>query len=283
MQGKEREKDMKMKKWGAIAVGAMMVATLGMFGCSSNGGSSASSAASDATSDAGYTLVKEGKLTVAPSPDFPPFENLEGDEYVGFDIELARAIAAELGVECEFTTVQFDGIVPAVQAGGQVDVGISGITIDPERAESVVFSDPYYIADQGVAVMKGGAITADNVDTALNAEGMTIAVQSGSTGETFAQENYPNAKVQPYGNATDAFAAMQAGQANAVCMDLAVVEQMLSSAYTDAEMVKKVATGEEYAVAVPKDNPELLKAINAAIKTLQENGTIDDLTARFLG
>ena len=164
---------MKMKKWGAIAVGAMMVATLGMFGCSSNGGSSASSAASDATSDAGYTLVKEGKLTVATSPDFPPFENLEGDEYVGFDIELARAIAAELGVECEFTTVQFDGIVPAVQAGGQVDVGISGITIDPERAESVVFSDPYYIADQGVAVMKGGAITADNVDTALNAEGMT--------------------------------------------------------------------------------------------------------------
>ena len=61
------------------------------------------------------------------------------------------------------------------------------------------------------------------------------------------------------------------------------LEQMLSSAYTDAEMVKKVATGEEYAVAVPKDNPELLKAINAAIKTLQENGTIDDLTARFLG
>ena len=283
MQGKEREKDMKMMKWGAIAVGAMMVATLGMFGCSSNGGSSASSAASDATSDAGYTLVKEGKLTVATSPDFPPFENLEGDEYVGFDIELARAIAAELGVECEFTTVQFDGIVPAVQAGGQVDVGISGITIDPERAESVDFSDPYYIADQGVAVMKGGAVTADNVDTALNAEGMIVAVQSGSTGETFAQENYPNAKVQPYGNATDAFAAMQAGQANAVCMDLAVVEQMLSSAYTDAERVKKVATGEEYAVAVPKDNPELLKAINAAIKTLQENGTIDDLTARFLG
>ena len=65
-----------------------------------------------ADADAGLTLVKEGKLTVATSPDFPPFENLEGDEYVGFDIELARAIAQELGVECEFTTIQFDGIVP---------------------------------------------------------------------------------------------------------------------------------------------------------------------------
>ena len=266
-----------------VATAGLFAGMMGLVGCGGSGSAATTAAASSAAADAGLGLVTDGKLTVGTSPDFPPFENLEGDEYVGFDIELARAIAAELGVECEFTTVQFDGIVPAVQAGGQVDVGISGITIDPERAESVVFSDPYYIADQGVAVMKGGAITADNVDTALNAEGMTIAVQSGSTGETFAQENYPNAKVQPYGNATDAFAAMQAGQANAVCMDLAVVEQMLSSAYTDAEMVKKVATGEEYAVAVPKDNPELLKAINAAIKTLQENGTIDDLTARFLG
>ena len=75
---------------------------------------------------------------------------------------------------------------------------------------------------------------------------------------------------------------MQAGQANAVCMDKAVVEKMLAEAYTDAEIVKNAATGEEYAVAVSKDNPELLAAINEAIATLQENGTIDDLTAQFL-
>ena len=201
---------------------------------------------------------------------------------MGFDIDLAKAIAEQLGVECEFTTIQFDGIVPAIQAGGQADVGISGITVDPERAQSVDFSDPYYIADQSVAVMKGGDVTSDNAEEALNVEGMIIAVQSGTTGETFAQENFPNATIQPYGNATDAFAAMQAGQANAVCMDKAVVEKMLADAYTDAEIVKNAATGEEYAVAVSKDNPALLDAINDAIKALQEDGTIDDLTAQWL-
>ena len=161
-------------------------------------------------------------------------------------------------------------------------MGISGITVDPERAQSVDFSDPYYIADQSVAVMKGGDVTSDNAEESLNVEGMIIAVQSGTTGETFAQENFPNATVQPYGNATDAFAAMQAGQANAVCMDKAVVEKMVTDAYTDAEIVLNAATGEEYAVAVSKDNPDLLAAINDAIKALQDDGTIDDLTAQWL-
>ena len=276
---------MKFKKLGAVVVAGALVASLGMFGCSSNGGSQEQAKEEEqapASEQASYALEELGVLTVATSPDFPPFENLEGDEYVGFDIELAKAIAEYLGLECEFTTIQFDGIVPAIQAGGQADVGISGITVDPDRAESVDFSDPYYIADQSVAVMKGGTITSDNVDEALNAEGMIIAVQSGTTGETFAQENFPNATVQPYGNATDAFAAMQAGQANAVCMDKAVVEKMLADAYTDAEIVKNAATGEEYAVAVSKDNPGLLEAINDAIAALQEDGTIDDLTAQFL-
>ena len=268
---------MKFKKMAAFVACGALAASLGLFGCSS------SQPAEESTDGGSYSLINDGKLTIATSPDFPPFENLEGDEYVGFDIDLGKAIAEQLGLEAEFTTIQFDGIVPAIQAGGQADVGISGITVDPERAESVDFTDPYYIADQSVAVMKGGDITSDNAADALNAEGMIIAVQSGTTGETFAQENFPNATIQPYGNATDCFAAMQAGQANAVCMDKAVVEQMVSDAYTDAEIVMNEATGEEYAVAVSKDNPELTAAITEAIAALQEDGTIDDLTSQWLG
>lgn len=274
---------MEFKKMAAFAACGALAASLALFGCSS-GQSSEQQGGSEpaADGDASYTLVNDGTLTIATSPDFPPFENLEGDEYVGFDIDLAKAIAEQLGLECEFTTIQFDGIVPAIQAGGQADVGISGITVDPERAQSVDFTDPYYIADQSVAVMKGGDVTSDNAKDALNVEGMIIAVQSGTTGETFAQENFPNATIQPYGNATDAFAAMQAGQANAVCMDKAVVEKMVTDAYTDAEIVLNEATGEEYAVAVSKDNPALTEAINEAIKALEEDGTIEDLTAQWL-
>ena len=142
----ERGKGMKFKKMAAFAACGALAASLALFGCSGGSNEQASEPAAD-ESTGSYTLVKDGTLTVATSPDFPPFENLEGDEYVGFDIDLAKAIAEQLGVECEFTTIQFDGIVPAIQAGGQADVGISGITVDPERAQSVDFTDPYYIAD----------------------------------------------------------------------------------------------------------------------------------------
>ena len=100
--------------------------------------------------------------------------------------------------------------------------------------------------------MQGGSITKDNVDEALNAEGMIIAVQTGTTGADYAAENFPNATVQGFGNSTDCFAAMQSGQANAVITNKAVVEKMLE-AYTEAEIVKSVATGEEYAIVVAKD------------------------------
>lgn len=272
---------MKMKRFGAIAVAALALAMVfALAGCSN----SSSSGSDEATEAADYTLVTEGTLTIGTSPDYPPFENLEDGEYVGFDIALGEALAEELGLEVEFQTLQFDGILTAVAAGGQVDVGISGISSDPERAKTVDFSDAYYIDDQAVAAMSDGDfVDVDDIDEALNQEDVVIAVQSGTTGETYVKEHYPNATVQPYGNSTDAFAAMQAGQADVVCTNKAVVEKMLAEAYDNAEIVKRVATGEEYAIAISQDNPELTAAINEALATLSENGTIDQLTAEYMG
>lgn len=88
---------------------------------------------------------------------------------------------------------------------------MSGFTVTPEREEQIDFTDAFYIDDQAVAVMKDEDITEENAAEALNQEGIIIAVQSGTTGETYAQENYPNATIQPYGNSTDCFAAMQSG------------------------------------------------------------------------
>ena len=278
----------KLTKFAPVATVAL-AAVLGLAACGgapAGGDTSQGSNAGSATQEAAgeYTLVSDGTLTFATSPDFPPFENLdENGDYVGFDIEVGRAVAEKLGLDCEFTTLQFDGIIPAVAAGGQADAGISGITVDPQRAEQVDFTDTYYIADQAIATMKDSDITSDNVVDALNAEGMVIAVQSGTTGEQYAQEHYPNATIQPYGNATDCFAAMQSGQANAVIMDMAVVESMVSDAYTDAQIVKTEATGEEYAIAVSKDNPALTEAINDALTELDEDGTLDALVSEYLG
>lgn len=301
---------MKTRKFIILAAMAMVVAALALVGCSSGGSSSSASAsgsasASSATSASAssesaaasssaasasassaaageYTLVDAGKLTIATSPDYPPFENLENGQYVGLDIEIAKAVAGKLGLTPEFKTLQFDAIIPAIAAGGQADIGISGFSVDPERAKEIDFSSTYYIDDQAIAVMKGSDITEANADTALNAETCTIAVQSGTTGESYVQENFPKAKVQAYGNSTDAFAAMQSGQANAVCTNKAVVEKMISDAYKDAQVVKAIATGEEYAIVISKDNAALTTAVNGALAELTADGTIEKLVQQYL-
>ena len=278
-----------MTRRNFLTVAGALASTAALAGC--NAGGEQDAPADDATTDEPAAtddlgLIKEGTLTVAVSPDFPPFENLDGDEYVGFDVDLMKAVAEQMGLEVEFKNLQFDAIVPAIQAGGQADVGCSGITIDPEREEQVDFSTSYYIDDQCVVAMTDNAdVTADTYADALNQEGVVIAVQSGTTGETFAQENFPNAKVVGYGNATDCFAAMQAGTDGtvAVVTNLAVGEKMIAEAYTDAQIVGKSATGEEYGVAVSKDNPALLSAVNDALAALDEDGTIDELTTTWMG
>lgn len=283
----------KFSKLIALAAVGVMVAALGIFGCSSGSSSASSASASASASSASASaasssaaaagemkLLESGKLVVGTSPDYPPFENLENGEFVGLDIEIAKAVAEKLGLEVEFKTLQFDAIIPAVAAGGQVDLGISGFTVDPDRAKEIDFSTTYYIDDQAIAAMKNGEITAENAAEKLATA--TIAVQSGTSGEAYIQENFPEATAQPYGNSTDAFAAMQAGQADAVCTNAAVVQKMLADAYQDATVVQSIATGEEYAIVISKDNPALTKAVNDALAELEADGTISRLVEQYL-
>lgn len=268
---------MKKMKWGALVAACALVASLGLFGCSSDKAEEPAP-----TGDAAaYKLLEDGKLVVATSPDYPPFENLVDGEMVGFEIDLAKALGEKMGLDVEFKQLQFDAIVTAVAAGGQCDVGISGFSITPERLKEVDFSSSYYVDDLGIAVMKDSGITSENLDEKLGAAGVKIAVQSGTTGEAQMLEDYPNATIVPYGNSTDSFAAMQAGQVDAVCTNLAVVNRTVAEAYKDAEVVKTIATGEEYGVAISKENPELTAAINAALAELKADGTIDKIAAQW--
>ena len=270
-----------MKKLLALAAAGVLAAgCIALAGCGSDNQSS-SDQNSNSTATAGdLGLIADGTLKVAVSPDYPPFENLENGEYVGFEIELCEALAAEMGLQVEFVPMQFDAIVPAIAAGGQADIGASGFSVTPERAEQINFTSTFYVDDQAVAVMGDSPLASDT--SALNSADVTIAVQSGTTGESYARENYPNATIQPYGNSTDAFAAMQAGQADAVCTNMAVVNKMIATAYNDAVVVATSATGEEYAMVVSQDNEALLAAVNDALATLQANGTIDQLLETWM-
>lgn len=277
---------MKAKKFLALAVTVVMVAALALAGCSSGTPASSSAAESPAASSDEATelnLLTPGTLTVLTSPDYPPFENLVDGEYVGLDIAITEAIAEKLDLTVEFKNLQFDAIIPAIVAGGQGDMGISGFSVDPERAKEVDFTEAYFTDNQAVAVMDDSAITEDDATVALDSADITIGVQSGTTGEDYVRENFPNAAVSSFGNSTDAFAAMQAGTVNAVCTNQAVVENMLATAYNDARIVLTAATGEDYAIVVNQDNPELLAALNQALDELIADGTIDKLVAEYMG
>ena len=238
-----------------------------------------STADSGATS---YKLVEDGKLTVASDLATPPFEYVDdsGNDQ-GFTYELMGKIADELGLTLNYLPAQkFDGIIPMVKQGVKTDVGACNITITDERKQEVDFTDPYIDSNQGVAVAKGTGY--DTVD-ALNADGVKVAVQSGTTSEEWALENLPQATTVNFDDWTAAFTAVMSGQCQAVVCDLPVEQWMVSNSFTGMEVIKEVPTGEQFGIAVSKDNPELTSAINDALAELKESGAYDALYEKWFG
>jgi polar amino acid transport system substrate-binding protein len=272
----------KMKKLGAVAASLAFAGALALTGCGNSDASADAAGSADASGSDTMQLVTDGTLTIGTSAEYEPFEYMEDGEYKGFDLELAQAIADDLGLELKIENVDFDTIVPGVASGTKYDMGIAAITATPEREREVGFTDSYYMDDQAIVTMADNAeITGDNYADALNAEGVKIAVQSGSTAEAFAKENFPNAELVPFKNATDCFAAVQSSQANALVTNRSVAAQLVATSFSNEKVIKQISTGEEYAIAVNKDNTALLDALNDSIAKLTEDGTVDELMTKY--
>ena len=270
---------MNIKKMVALVATGALAASLALFGCSSGDGQD-SGAKDDkaAGNESGYTLVNDGKLTVAASLDFPPFENLNGDTPEGFEVELMGLLAEEMGLEINYLpSTKFDTIVPLIQTGGKADVGVSSFTITDKRLQQVDFTDPYCNVNQSITVRSDSGIT----DVA-QLEGKKVGAQTGTTGYEWAAENIKDAEVTGYDEMTAVFAALDSGQIDAVSVDLPVANYYVKTAYTDCQVIKDIPTGEQYAIAVSKDSPELTKALNTALKAVRENGKYDELAAKWL-
>ena len=272
----------KMKKLGAVAASLAFAGALALSGCGNSDAPADSAGSADASGSDTMQLVTDGTLTIGTSAEYEPFEYMEDGEYKGFDLELAQAIADDLGLELKIENVDFDTIVPGVASGTKYDMGIAAITATPEREKEVGFTDSYYMDDQAIVTMADNTeITGDNYADALNAEGVKIAVQSGSTAEAFAKENFPNAELVPFKNATDCFAAVQSSQANALVTNRSVAAQLVATSFSNEQVIKQISTGEEYAIAVNKDNTALLDALNDSIAKLTEDGTVDELMTKY--
>ena len=223
-------------------------------------------------------LAETTTLKAGTSPDFPPFESMDdAGAVVGFDADLAAAIAKIIGVEIVFEPTSFDSIVTGVQTG-LYDLGISGFYITEERLANVDFTVPYLEDSQSCIVKVDSAIT-DNASLM----GKKIGSQSGTIGLESAEASTDESNVFPYTKALDAVMDLKGGKLDAVITDTPVAKAILAELNDPTITISTtVSFGVEYyGIALPKGNDELKAKLDEAITTLIADGTIDQLVQKW--
>lgn len=267
-----------------LALG-LVFALVALTGCGSKAETPETPAAEAPAADLG--LVADGVLTVGSDTAFPPFESMNGDTAEGFDVDLADALAKEMGLTVNFTSQTFDTLIPQLKAGGTFDVIMSGMTITAEREKEITFSTPYIDSNQSIAVVKGKVAKLDGNDAAaINTAftGKVIGVQSGTTGEAWAKENIKGAKqIVPFSDTLAAFSALNAGKVDGVVNDLPVSAYLVKTSYTNNELVAEIPTGEQYGIGIATPNAALQKSINDALQALKDSGEYKAIYLKWFG
>ena len=224
----------------------------------------------------GSSSSDENTLVMATNATFPPYEYVEGDEIVGIDPEIAAAIAEELGMELQIEDVEFDSIVAGV-ASGKYDMGMAGMTVDPERLESVNFSDSYATGIQSIIVKEGSPIqSVDDLSSSTK-----IGVQQGTTGAQYAADDYGQDAVVNFNKGADAVQALVTDK-----VDCVIIDNEPAKSFVEANPGLKILDTEyaveDYAICVAKDNDELLDKINDALAKLKKDGTLDEIINKYI-
>ncbi|HBP79308.1 MAG TPA: amino acid ABC transporter substrate-binding protein [Halomonas sp.] len=227
------------------------------------------------------TFAQTPSVNVATDPSFVPFEMLDPDtgEMIGFDMDIINEVAERAGFDVNLTTMEFSGIIPAVQTGSQ-EVAIAGITITDERAQVVDFSDPYY--DSGLQII----VRADNeeVSSLEDLEGLSIATKIGSTSYDFLQQELgEDADITPYPGTADMYMALLGRNVDAVFYDapnVAYFSQTRGEGRT--KVVGPLYEGQQYGIVFHKGS-EWVEPTNEALASMREDGTYDEIYTKWFG
>lgn len=231
----------------------------------SSGGSGAASSVS---------LVDPGTLTVCSDVPYAPFEDFDSSApsgFKGFDIDLVSNIAKDMGVKLKVLKESFTGLASGLTLNaGTCDLVASAMTITPDRAQHLLFSDPYYNSEQSLLVPDGSPIT-----SIADLSGKKVAVQKGTTGETYAQQHATGATVLSFPSDAEEFSALKAGQVDAILQDLPVnIAHQISGGY---KVVQKYDTGEKYGFAAKLGNTALIAQVDKDLKKMKSDGTYKKL------
>lgn len=213
-------------------------------------------------------------ILVGTNAEFAPFEYLEKNEIVGFDIDLLNAISKETGIEFKIKDMAFDGLLPALQTK-KVDLVIAGMTATPEREKTVLFSKPYFTAKQVIITKK----TDNSLKTFDDLSGKKVGVMLGFTGDTVVSE-IKGAKVERFNAAYAAIMALNQGKIDAVVLDSEPAKKYIANS-KELVIADVPAAEEDYAIAVRKNDKDLIEKINTAVDKLKTNGEYDKILKKY--
>lgn len=220
------------------------------------------------------------KIVVGTDTNFPPFEykDPQTGEHTGFDVQLWDAIAKEIGIEYELQPMDFNGIVPGLQTG-QLDVGIAGMSIKPERAKVIDFSDGYYNSGLAILVLKDN----NSVNKIEDLKGKVVSTKLGTTSADIVNERAGAKHVSLFPNNDAMFMELMSRGADAVVFDYPVITDFMRKAGKgQVKVVGPLYHGQAYGIGFPKGS-KLAPKVNAALKTLRENGTYRELYVKWFG
>lgn len=260
---------MKNKKmYGSLLLAGVLTAGL-LTGCGSDSKPTASSTKGGSSA--------QQTIKVAADTTFPPFESEKDGKVQGFDIDMINAIAKKENLKIKLSTMQFTGLIPALQAQS-VDVAVAGITIKKSRLNAVDFSNAYYKSGISVLTKKDSpAKTIDDLKTKL------VATKKGTSSvDLLKSKGLPAANIKQYDNINDAYSALASGGAEAVVFD-SPVNQNYMNTHSDTHVIQSIPTGEYYGIAVVKNNPDLLKKINEGLKAIKDDGQYKKLFDQYFG
>lgn len=242
---------------------------LGLSGCG------AAPAASKPAASAAKKVIRAGMDAA-----YPPFgfQDMDKKEYMGFDVDIIKAIGKEEGFDVEVRNVNFDGLIPALQSG-DLDVAINDITITEDRKKSVDFSKRYYIAGLGVVVKSDN----NSIQKKEDLSGKTLGVTIGSTGEEAARK-IEGANVRVYSTLSDAFLDLKQGAVDCVVNDIPTNEYYVAKTSDKSVKTAPVAlTTENLGIAVKKGNKELLTKIDDGLAKMKKNGEFAKIYKKWFG
>lgn len=215
-------------------------------------------------------------LVMGTNAEFEPFEYYEGTEIVGFDVEVAKAIAEKMGKELKMEDMAFDSLLLAL-GSSKVDFVIAGLTVDDERKQQADFTQTYFKSKQVIIVK------ADNteINTVDNLVGKKVGVQLGTTGD-IASSAVEGVEVIRLDKGTQAIADLQNGKVDAVVIDEEPAKKMIAGK-DDLKIVEAPFVEEEYAIAVKKGDQALVDEINKALDELKSSGEYDAIYEKYFG